>query len=372
MKRRSLIPFYLFLCVFLIILYYGLNPKEYDFSNHVSWNSGEPGIRFGKYGIVYTYLDSSLLQRISSQEGFTLLMAFQSDRLDNNGSGHILTLHDGNDRGQLVIWQWFSHVIAMNDTDYAHRRKIGRVSAEIPSAPAEKTHLSLATGPNGTVLYFNGTAVSTNRSLTLYFPTSIGTILALGNSIYGDGPWQGTISGLALFDRELPPESITVLYDSWIGEGNFAAAGKENPLALYMFNEGGGDRILDRAGGIGPLHIPARATPVRKKILAKYPGDPGLKGGFFKDALTNLTGFIPFGFFAAAALIYYGRITERRSVIFTVIFCASVSLAIEVLQAWIPSRTSQSLDLLLNTAGALIGAILLIKVWERLRALIPE
>ena len=36
------------------ILIFGLNPKDFRFSNKVSWIKDFPGIRFDKYGLIYT------------------------------------------------------------------------------------------------------------------------------------------------------------------------------------------------------------------------------------------------------------------------------------------------------------------------------
>jgi len=339
----------------LAILFFGLNPKGYDFSNHVSWIDDGPGIHFDKYGMAFTRLDRKLLQRISRQEGFSILMILQSGRNDKTGSGHIFTIDSGNDRDQLVIWQWWSHIIAMNDNDYNYRRKVGRVSAEIPF-PVQEIYLSLTTDRKGTILYFNGQVVSSNNSLFLNTPVSDQTKLILGNSVYGNNPWQGKISGLALFDRKLEPEKIQTLYNAWVIKRSFADAGKEDPLILYLFNEKSGTSVMDQVGGTAPLRIPSRAIPLRKKFLSGLFNDFELKGNLARDALINLVGFIPLGFFLAGALINLGGKPGKRPVSYTVLFCFAVSLTIEIFQGWLPSRSSQSLDLLLNTLGAFLGA----------------
>ena len=40
--------------VLFVILFFGLRPKDFNFSNTVSRIEGQAGIRFGKYGIAYT------------------------------------------------------------------------------------------------------------------------------------------------------------------------------------------------------------------------------------------------------------------------------------------------------------------------------
>jgi hypothetical protein len=358
MNKPHPVPLYATVIVFLAVLFFGLNPKGYDFSNHVSRLDDGPGIRFDKYGLAYAELDSTLRKRIDAREGFSILMVFQSERLDNNGSGHILTLHPGKDEDQLIIWQWYSHIIAMNGNDYAHRRKTGRVSYKIPSSPAQQIFLSLTSGKSGTSLYFDGKVVSSNHSLHLDFPVGAKETLILGNSPYGNGSWQGDISGLALFDRELPPETVASLYNAWSLKRSFADAKKENPFLLYLFNEKEWHRIIDHSGNSTPLLIPAQAAPLRKRFLDRSLSDSGITGGLAQDVIVNLTGFIPLGFFFAYLLVNLGGTPGKRVLFYTVVFCFALSLAIELLQAWIPSRSSQFLDLFLNTSGGFTGAAL--------------
>ena len=137
------IPVVASVLILLAVLFFGLNPKGYDFSNHVAWIDNGPGIHFDKYGLAFTQLDSKFLQRIQRQDGFSVVMVLQTGRNDNTGSGHIFTIDPGNDRNQLVVWQWSSYFIAMNDNDYAHRRNVGRVSAEISSHSTHEIYLSL-------------------------------------------------------------------------------------------------------------------------------------------------------------------------------------------------------------------------------------
>jgi len=73
--------------------------------------------------------------------------------------------------------------------------------------------------------------------------------------------------------------------------------------------------------------------------------------------IINYLGFIPFGFILFATLIRFGGTFEKHGVLITIAFCFSVSLALEIVQVWIPFRSSQMLDLLLNTFGGLTGAI---------------
>ncbi|MEJ2111202.1 MAG: VanZ family protein, partial [Acidobacteriota bacterium] len=214
--------------------------------------------------------------------------------------------------------------------------------------------------------------VASNPSLQLDFPFDEKTLLVLGNSIYGNGPWHGTVSGLALIDRELQPESVASLYRLWIENKSFAETEKENPSLLYLFNESEKSPIKDRITGTAALLIPDNASPLTKQFLEKSLGDPIFTGSLLHDVLVNLIGFVPLGFFFIAVLAQTEGTPRTRAVFYSVLFCFSVSLAIELFQAWVPSRSSQLLDLLLNTAGGYAGAFLYKKQFRWLRLLIGE
>ena len=95
---------------------------------------------------------------------------------------------------------------------------------------------------------------------------------------------------------------------------------------------------------------------LEKKILAPPWNNYSFNISFIVDTIVNLIGFIPFGFILFATLIRVGGAFEKHGVLMTVAFCFLVSLALEILQAWMPSRSSSMLDLVLNTLGGWMGA----------------
>jgi len=53
-KNRLKLLFGLVIAILLGVLFFGLRPKDFTFTNGVNWISERPGIRFSKYGIAYT------------------------------------------------------------------------------------------------------------------------------------------------------------------------------------------------------------------------------------------------------------------------------------------------------------------------------
>ena len=67
---------------------------------------------------------------------------------------------------------------------------------------------------------------------------------------------------------------------------------------------------------------------------------------------------MPFAFILCATLASVGGAFEKHGVLITVAFCFLVSLTLEILQTWMPSRSSSMPDLVFNTLGGWMGAVI--------------
>ena len=74
------------------------------------------------------------------------------------------------------------------------------------------------------------------------------------------------------------------------------------------------------------------------------------------DVFANILGYIPLGFFGVLAL--YPTAKGLRAVIAAITLAGLLSIGLEALQTWLPSRFPSNLDVAANLAGALAGAIL--------------
>ena len=78
------------------------------------------------------------------------------------------------------------------------------------------------------------------------------------------------------------------------------------------------------------------------------------------DAIVNLLSYLPFGFLAGIAL--RARLGSLPSVIASLCLGILLSASMEYLQMYLPARISSNMDLLSNSAGALLGALLAVSV----------
>jgi VanZ family protein len=92
------------------------------------------------------------------------------------------------------------------------------------------------------------------------------------------------------------------------------------------------------------------------------------------DIAANFVGYMPLGFLATLALLRTRLIPQPALI--AALGCAIFSLLLEALQSYLPLRVPQLSDLLLNSFGALTGAVLAVALerwgvvdrWSRFRA----
>src|SRR5512135_76361 len=81
------------------------------------------------------------------------------------------------------------------------------------------------------------------------------------------------------------------------------------------------------------------------------------------DALSNLLAYFPFGLLLALTLrTWFGR---TRSVLLASLLALALSVTLEYLQMYLPMRTSSNADILTNSLGALVGALLAVSIDQR-------
>ena len=336
-----------------------MRPKGFHLSNNVNWLTDKPGIRFGSYGLAYTALSNKKIQTdISESGGFSIEIAIKPEPYNQEGFNFILVFHDGRDRNQLLVGQYRSSLIVMNGDDYSNRRKTKRIAVNQVFQSSKDTLLSITTGEEGTNAYIDGLLIKRKRDLKFEIPRVGETSrLILGNSVYGNNFWRGDIFGLGFYGYELTPEQVELHFDKWSKERKFSFAEQGNPFLLYSFDEKNGVRALDHGNGNHHLKIPKRIQILEKRILSSPWIDLKLNKSFIQDFVINLVGFIPLGFILSATFIELGGTLKKRVILITVVLCFTISLIIEVVQGWMPSRSSQILDLMLNTGGSLIGVM---------------
>lgn len=340
----------------VLILYSGLRFKWASLDNEVSWIEAQPGIRFGNSGIVYAHTTTpSAVGPKSANQAFSIELAVKPGASKDGRFRLLLLLHGGDDGTQLVVGQWRSWLVIMNGDDYDAKRRRPRIAVEA-LLPQKERFITITSDGNGTALFLDGRLAKKSAGLSLGIPNKGRELrLVLGNSVYGRHPWVGDILGLAFFDRALTAPSVEDHFQQWGRTQSFAWAQSQNAAGLYLFDEGRGAKVVDHAAGGNDLQVPEKMTILTKEFLAAPFTGEEYNLTLSQDMVINTVGFVPMGFLLSA-LLWHGHCRNvRKQLLLVLLVCGAVSLTIEIVQAWIPSRSSQMLDLILNTLGAGLG-----------------
>jgi len=184
----------------------------------------------------------------------------------------------------------------------------------------------------------------------------------VGNSVYGNNSWEGEIHGLAMYGYTVSDDEVASHFDRWSKELNFTFAKAYQSVLMYTFEEGKGTQALDQSGNGAHLEIPQKMQALQKRFLSVPWHNLRLNRSLYADLVANLIGFIPLGLVLSVTLSLYRGQFDKSVMVLSVLLCFLLSMGIEIGQAWIPSRSSNLHDLVLNTIGGWLGALLGVKI----------
>jgi glycopeptide antibiotics resistance protein len=161
--------------------------------------------------------------------------------------------------------------------------------------------------------------------------------------------------GLAVYLHQLTAAEVLQSYTAWEHTGRPEIARSERRIALYTFDEQGGNVGHDKTHSGVDLYIPETFQVVDKIALEPFWVEFEMSRSYWDAALKNIIGFIPFGvcFYAYLARL----LPTKRATLVTVVLGAMVSATIEILQAFLPTRDSGTTDIITNTLGTWIGVV---------------
>jgi hypothetical protein len=213
--------------------------------------------------------------------------------------------------------------------------------------------ITVTSGERGTAVYLDGVPVKKAPQFRLSAKAFTGRLI-VGDSPGQTDSWSGQLLGLAIYHRELTESQAFHNYMTWTQKGRPEISEDERNVALYLFDEHTGNVVRDKAGSGVDLYIPEKYTVVDQIFLEPFWHEFGMTRSYWSSAVKNIVGFVPFGFcfYAYMATV----LSIKRATLVTVALGTAVSLTIEVLQAYLPTRDSGTTDLITNTLGTWIGA----------------
>jgi len=342
------------LCLILLcgILVGGLWPFNFFLGNEVTWIPNENGLIFGDNGSIYSITPLPTQNSGKTASGTIEILMTAVAASDVNT---IFSFSSSKSPVQFCVRQ-SNYDLLLQDAIVNSGQSANTSSAILRNAFPEgkETLYTFTFGPNGLVVYMNGQSAGKFPQFVVPSNDFSGQIV-MGTSPVYFATWAGKLSGVAVYNREMAPDQVQQNYAIWAGAGQWNALEKEGPLALYLFTERSGN-LVHSAVNTGPsLYIPKLFTIVQKPFLqlpwdAYYPA-----WSYWEDVALNIIGFIPFGLsFYMCFLVRH----IKRPAAMTILFGGAVSLIIEVLQKYLPTRDSDLTDFLNNTLGTALGVFL--------------
>ena len=360
--NRGLKIFLGVLCVLVMgaTLSAGLWPFSFQVENQAWWKPERAGLYFADSGMVvsrekFSGMPSDAARGCSIELWAEPALAWDSSTLlsfyNPQASSHIQLRQSGGDFA-------FTRTFAPD-----HKKGNPRsIFLDHALQKGQAILITLTSSGGALNVYLNGVFRASTRSVELRGTDFAGTLI-VGNTPYDNLTFSGTIRGLAFYDHALSPEEVRQDERIWLKDKEGMVQSKARPYSLYLFNENRGS-ILHNLGRAGPdLELPKHFFIFQPAFLAPFWREYQTSWWYAQDLAINVFGLVPLGFCFAALLAWFtGR---KRSLLYTTLLGFCVSLTIEVLQAYMPTRHSGTTDIITNTSGTALGAWLYLNAYAQ-------
>ena len=326
------------------LLFAGLWPFRFRPANNVHWIVGSPGLRFDTYGI------ASGKEPLFAPGGpvdlalpFTVRMEVRPREEPSGSLPRILSAYDGEGRELFFLGQWKSELILriLKEERYFHVRSL---ETGADGLKKDVMHSIVVRSENHDLTLFVDGVPARARSgvdFSLLSDKPIRAWMVLGNSPSGESPWRGDLLSLSFHPNALSPGDIEPRATS--------------PVIRYGFSEGNGAVCRGGADSRFDLVIPSVFRAPKRGILVPPWRVQKFDRSFWKDVFVNILGFIPFGFAVYAWARNGGERKVAMAMGTALLLGTGISLFIELLQVYLPTRDSSLTDVINNVLGTYIG-----------------
>ena len=299
-------------------------PLDLDIHNveNVRWLSGG-GLTIDQPTVITGSVSpDKIVNAIKATNAVTIEAWVRPANKMQSGPARIATLSNGTKKRNFTLGQQNARYdVRFRSTD-TNRNGMPSVSSADDTLDTQLTHVVYTRNSSGTAkIFINGVRKSRTTGGGDPSNWSDEFSFALANEISGDRPWLGDYFRFAIYNRALTKTEIVSNFNAGAGIKPM----QDNPLALYIFDEGSGSIVHDRSNVGPPLDLNIKDTS-RTSWLAG--------GGLSVDKATIISG------------------TGTRKIIDAV--KASNAISIE---AWIkPAKTTQDGPARIVTLSANTGS----------------
>lgn len=329
------------------ILWLGLWPLRRP-RNDATWLGKENGLRLSGYGTMLS--TESFQMPVAEEEAQSSLEIWVEPGLTIDSST-LLTFSTPKYPLQFSMQQYLSTLILKRRMPGQARRRVA-VGVEGVLHQGRPVFVTITSGPAKTATYVDG-------QLARIFPDfRVGTDftgqLVIGTSAVRTDGWLGKVKGLAIYNRELTADVVRRHFESWTSRGAPEVTSGDNLKALYLFDEETGRVVHNVVGTSLDLYIPKRFSLLHQPFLTPFWTEYTPNWDYLRDTMMNVVGFVPLGFVFCAYWTLARPI--KSATLASVAVGFAVSLTIEMLQSFLPTRNSGTTDLFTNSFGTFLGA----------------
>jgi VanZ family protein len=338
----------------LAVLFGTLWPFHPFPKNDVTWLEGTNGLRFGSEGVVLS--ESPVQPRPGSDNENSVTLELLLRPASVEFSGNILTFYSPERPEKFLVRQWTDGLLVTHESiDARGETKRAKFDVDHAFHASKLLLLTITSGAGGTSVYRDAARAQSFPRFKIS-PDEFAGQIVLGTSPIDYRPWQGEICGLAIYPRQLAPAEISRHYAAWTSPSAVDLADSDGAITRYVFSEHAGRKVYNAVPSAPSLAIPASFSIPHKAFLSSAVKEFHPDYLYVDDVLVNIAGFVPLGLI----LSVYFSWTRLRSdaILYATLVGASLSFTVEVLQFYIPRRMSGTTDIITNTLGAFLGAVL--------------
>ena len=350
MKDKVLVS----LCLALLgtLLTLGLWPFHAP-QNQVDWIAHGNGLRFGTYGTVLSLAPFPVTNPRDSADA-SIEVWLEPRRIWDSGTFLAFSPFPGDPAFSLRQSQT-DVTVRSEGCDAQYHCHPANLYIKNVFRSWHPVFLTVTAGRQDVSVYLDGALALTQSGFPLSARSVSGRLVLGGSPRQPDG-WSGRLLGVAVYQTRLSGEQALQNYTRWTGYGMPEIAEEERLIALYTFDEHRGRLVRDHSGHGRDLIIPERYQVPDKIALEPFWTEFEMTRSYSDAVVKNVVGFIPLGLCFCA---YFSRLLPgKRAAMVTVVCGASVSFAIEILQAFLPTRDSGTTDIITNTIGTWVGVML--------------
>lgn len=336
--------------------------------NEVQWLKDEAGLHFGQHGSIFSAADFTTKATDAVNCTFEVWLepaatadfatALGFSKRENPLQFRVRQVED-------------SLSVSRNWLDEQRQPQTETIWVDHAFHYKQRVLIAVSSGSEGTAVYLNGKLRQNYPQFKLKATDFTGRFV-FGNSPRGHETWTGDLRGLAIFPSAMSAETAREHYEIWKSGADFSPATTVSASALYRLTEGAGNLTRSAAAGAPDLLIPSTFRTMQPVLLEPFWKEYENNTDHWVDIFLNIVGFVPLGFLLRGYL--EKGLDAAHPIRKTLALGFVLSLGIEVGQYFLPMRHSGTTDLITNTTGTLIGALLFgtRPVRRAMRNLVPK